>query len=110
MPETGQAWSDQEIRIALESYFAMLLLDLSGAAYVKRRFAEKCGRLLPVRSRKSIEYKWCNISAVLEEAQLPWIPGFKPMHNYQERLADMVARWLLDHPVLRSVLHGAREA
>jgi len=33
--------------------------------------------------RIAIEFKWCNMSVVLADAQLPWIIGFKPLLNYQ---------------------------
>src|SRR5829696_207313 len=44
------------------------------------------------RSDKSIEYKHCNISAVLTELGLPWLPGYAPLHHYQKLLVEEVER------------------
>lgn len=42
------------------------------------------------RSNKSIEFKHCNISAVLSELGLPWLPGYAPLSHYQRILIDEV--------------------
>jgi hypothetical protein len=38
------------------------------------------------RSPKSIEYKYQNVSGVLDDLGFPYIDGFKPARNYQKRL------------------------
>jgi hypothetical protein len=96
-------WRDDEISVVLDSYFAMLILELSGATFVKAEHRRRTQRLLPERSAKSIEFKWSNISAVLAEASLPWINGFKPRSHYQERLRELTATWLAQNEYLRTV-------
>jgi hypothetical protein len=44
-----------------------------------------------------VEFKHQNISAVLEELGLPWIPGYKPKRNYQRALLDGIDRYLSVH-------------
>jgi len=100
----GEVWSDQEIRTALDSYFSMMLLEIHGVRYKKSDVSAAAAGLLPGRSRKSIEFKWCNISAILEGHGLRRIEGFKPLRNYQQRLKELTALWLMQHPYLSSML------
>lgn len=99
MPEP---WTDAEIEIALEAYFTMLLLEKRGVDVVKKEHVRRAGSLLPDRSAKSIEFKWCNISAVLDEVDLPWIDGYKPLPHYQQRLRQLTLHWLRNHPLPRT--------
>ena len=93
----SEAWLDDEVWVVLDSYFAMLDLERQETLYQKMEHRQRVEKMLPGRSAKSIEFKWCNVSAVLQEAGLPWIPGYKPLAHYQMRLRELVAIWLLDH-------------
>src|SRR5665213_916051 len=46
------------------------------------------------RSHRSVEFKHQNISAVLQELGLPWIPGYVPKNNYQNAIFDAIDRFL----------------
>ena len=85
-PQTGQPWTDQEVDVAVNVYFEMLGRQERGESFVKAEYRRKCENQLPARSGKSIEYKWCNVSAVLDEMDEPWIDGYKPLPNYQKAL------------------------
>ena len=100
----GEDPSDGEIRLAIESCFCMLVLERSGATSVKTDHRRRPRTMIPGRSDKSVEYKWCNVSAGLEESRLRWIVGHTPLANYQERLKALVGERLLDHPYLRSLV------
>ena len=100
----GEAWSDQEIRAALDSYSTMLLLEIHGVSCKKADVSGAVAGLVPGRSRKAIEYKWFNISAILEAYGLRWIEGFKPLRNYQQRLEELTVMWLMQHPYVKSRL------
>ena len=89
-PQTGQPWTDTEVNIAVDIYLSMLKRQESGESFVKAEYRRKCEEQLPARSGKSIEYKWCNISAVLDEMGEPWIDGYKPLPNYQKSLRRAV--------------------
>lgn len=90
---SGSDWSEREIDLIVADYFDMLRLDLAGTQYVK---AERNRGLqnLTGRSQRSIEFKHQNISAVLHRLGRPWIPGYKPMRNFQRALIDGVDRHL----------------
>jgi len=50
------------------------------------------------RSNGSIEFKHHNISAVLQQLDLPWINGYKPRAHFQKSIVNAIERYLLKHP------------
>ena len=52
------------------------------------------------RTHRSVEFKHQNISAVLDELGMPWIPGYKPKRNYQNAIFDAIDRYLTKHPAI----------
>lgn len=98
MPEypgaVGEAWSDEENEIIVDVYLDMLRQELSQQHFVKaahnRVVQERTGR-----SHGSVEYKFQNISAVLERMHLLYVEGYKPMPNTQSSLETVVRRELL---------------
>lgn len=89
----GSIWSDQEVDLIVADYFSMLADELAGRPYSKSQRNEALQSLIQ-RSRKSIEFKHCNISAVLERLGLPSIAGYKPLPHFQNALLDGVERYL----------------
>ena len=102
--QAGSSWTEREVQVVLDAYFQMLLWELDGRAFVKADVRGGIGSELPARSNKSIEFKWCNVSAVLDEMDLPWIQGYRPLPNYQRSLVRRVDDWLNEHPDVRSRL------
>ncbi len=90
-------WTDKENDLIVEDYFMMLADDIAHRPYSKsehnRRMQEKIDR-----SRKSIEFKHQNISAVLKGLGEDWIPGYKPAFHFQITLVDAIVRWLDRNP------------
>ena len=62
----------------------MLTLELNGQQYSKAEHARALVQRLDGRSRASLEFKHCNISAVLLALGYPYIDGYKPRGNYQK--------------------------
>ena len=58
------------------------------------------------RSKKSIEFKHMNISAVLDVLGLPYIEGYRPLGNYQKALFEAVEGYLNEKPDLYKLLIG----
>ncbi len=75
-------WSDAEIKFIVADYMEMLQIELAGDQYVKSEHNEALQHRID-RSRSSIEFKHCNISAVLASLGLPFIKGYKPRTHYQ---------------------------
>ena len=97
-------WSDTENDAVVASYFGMLSDELSGRRYNKasqnRALQEQTGR-----SRGSIEFKLCNVSAACVGLGLPIIKGYRPRSNFQMSLAESASRWLARHPDWELALH-----
>lgn len=74
----------------------MLGDEFAGRPYVKLRH---CKALMDLtgRSYRSVEFKHQNISAVLDELGMPWIPGYRPKENYQNAIFDAIDRYLTGH-------------
>jgi hypothetical protein len=93
----GTNWQDDELDAIVADYFAMLAADLSGQPYVKARHSAALMAQIG-RTHRSVEFKHQNISAVLDELGMPWIPGYKPKRNYQNAIFDAIDRYLTAHP------------
>ena len=87
MPED---WSDQEVVTIVADYCSMLERQLRGEPVNKTAHRRALAPLLANRTEGSIEYKHRNISAILLESGIPCLRGYKPLYNYQGKLADAV--------------------
>ena len=89
-PVKGTDWNESEVTLCVESYFEHLALELTGNKFNKaqlyRTLAEETGR-----TPSSIEFKFQNISAVLNELGREWMRGLAPLANFQELLAEKVS-------------------
>jgi hypothetical protein len=94
MAERQEPWSREEVEATVADYFDMLAADLTGIPYSKAEHRRALARKLNSRSEGSIEFKHCNISAVLIELGFPYISGYKRRDNYQTLLYDVVAERL----------------
>jgi hypothetical protein len=95
----GTHWQDDELDAIVADYFAMLEEDLSGRPYVKSRHSQALMTQIG-RTHRSVEFKHQNISAVLDELGMPWIPGYMPKRNYQNAIFDAIDRYLTRHPAI----------
>jgi hypothetical protein len=86
----GQPWTGFEIDVTVAAYAEMLRLEQRGERYSKAEVVRGLRPLLPTRTTGSVERKFQNISAVLEEGGLPWIDGYKPLAHYQHELRPAV--------------------
>jgi hypothetical protein len=102
--QPGTPWTPSEVETALEAYFAMLQLHLEAREFSKSEFRTDVAAKLPTRTESSVEMKWSNISAVLDERGLTWLEGYKPLANYQASLAEAVDDWLERNPELQQLI------
>jgi hypothetical protein len=95
--KVGTIWTDGDLDQIVADYFAMLADDLAGRSYVKSQHNEiltsRTGR-----TRGSVEYKYQNISAVLDKLGMHRIPGYKPAAHYQGAIAEAIGRYLVRDP------------
>lgn len=104
----GRAWTRHEVETVVSVYLHMLRMQLMGQTPNKAEHNRQLQALLPARSKASIEYKHCNISAVLVELGVPPLIGYKPLFNYQQLLMTVVSEALakdsrLDEAAIRQV-------
>jgi hypothetical protein len=93
----GTDWQNDELDAIVADYFDMLASDLAGQPYVKSRHSAALMAQIG-RTHRSVEFKHQNISAVMDELGMPWIPGYKPKRNYQNAIFDAIDRYLTKHP------------
>jgi hypothetical protein len=60
------------------------------------------------RTHRSVEFKHQNISAVLDELGMPWIPGYIPKRNYQNAIFDAIDRYLTFFPAILDRVPASR--
>ena len=89
----GSVWSETEVDLILADYFSMLSDELAGRPFNKADH-NRALQALTGRNHASIEFKHCNISAVLERLGIPTIRGYRPRANFQNALIDGVERYL----------------
>lgn len=94
----GTAWSDAHNDIIVADYFAMLAKQLVGEAFSKGDHHRPLAELLG-RSKKSIEFKYMNISAVLVRLNLQPVQGYAPLANFQNSLIAAIERYLSARPL-----------
>lgn len=80
----GEDWSQTENEAIVSDYLAMLDAELSGLRPNKTEHRRNLQKLLNDRSEGSVEFKHCNISAVMIELGFPYISGYKPRWNFQK--------------------------
>ena len=87
--QSGEDWSDEEVRALVADYFEMLEAEVQHRHYSK---TEHRNRLMTIvkRSYGSIERKHMNVSAVLKEHGYPFIDGYKPYFNYQRNILPAI--------------------
>lgn len=102
-----QPWSPLEVEACVADYLQMLTLELNGQRYSKTRHANALLAKLDGRNRPAIEFKHCNISAVMVALGYPYIEGYKPRGNYQALLADVVESQLQGHPAIHEAAQAA---
>lgn len=93
----GQDWTQAEVEATVRAYFEMLRLESLGLVYNKSERNEQLRSELPARSKSSVELKFQNISAVLDQLALPYVRGYKPRANLQALLRQTVLQFVESH-------------
>ncbi len=96
----SEDWSLTEVELIVEDYLTMLSMELRGELFNKAERNRDLQKLLPTRSRGSIEFKHQNISAVMIEMGYPYVEGYKPRSNYQSLLQEVVESRIYSKPEL----------
>lgn len=101
-------WTDAELEVVVREYMGMLRHQLHGTPYVKVRFNERVCAATG-RSRGSVEFKFCNVSAALRDLGGDWLIGYLPRDHYQTALTGVVLRFMDGEPLGQTTTAGASE-
>ena len=101
--KTGKPWTETEVARTVATYFRMLRMQELGQNFVKADLIRQLQQQIPARNRPSIEYKFRNISSVLNGLGVQAVSGYKPLPNIQRLLVDVVADALGSDKVLDEV-------
>lgn len=104
---TGEDWARHEVEACVAAYLQMLALQLNGQQFNKSERVSALIGLLDGRSKGSVEYKFRNISAVLQELGWPTVNGYKALANYQLLLLEVVEEHLQLDPLLQAAAEHA---
>ncbi|WP_353048829.1 hypothetical protein [Pseudomonas fluorescens] len=99
-PKEKSGWSDEELEASVDAYLKMLDRELNGQTF-RKSVENQLLRDGPLskRSASSVEYRMQNISAVLEQMDLPRISGYMPAKNIGAGVAQRI-RKVLAHKVV----------
>lgn len=100
-------WNHREVEYIVADYFEMFLKELKGERYSKAAHRRRLLLRLHSRSEAAAEFKHRNISAVLANAGLPYIDGYKPAKNYQNILAQVVEEHIEANSFFSTLLQSA---
>ena len=102
-------WTATENDAIVADYLEMLELELTGRAFNKadhnRAMQKRCGR-----SEGSVEFKHCNISALMKEFGLPLIDGYKPRSNAQNALRETILRHIGQRPSIAETVRAVADS
>lgn len=93
-------WTLEEVEVIVAAYLQMLTLELAGQRFNKTEHRRNLKAKLNNRSDGSIEFKHCNISAVMIELGFPYVSGYQPRSNYQQLLIEVASAQVNDRPLL----------
>lgn len=83
-------WSDEDLKKAIKAYFKMLKYEQNHTDYVKAEMNKELQADLPGRTKGSIEYRWRNISSVLDDHQIKFVSGYLPAKNVGDAVKERI--------------------
>jgi len=97
----GADWSRTEVALIVADYLSMLTRELTGQDFNKTVHRRELVGRLNGRTEAAVEFKHCNISAVMLEIGYPYLRGYKPRSNFQrDLLMAVVSEQVARHKVI----------
>lgn len=97
----GSDWNRREVDLIVADYLSMLTRELTGQPYSKAAHRRELIAQLDGRNDSAVEFKHCNISAVMLEIGFPYLRGYKPRSNFQRSLLlDVVSEQVARHRLI----------
>lgn len=87
----GELWSQDEMAAAVDAYVEMLWLQARGSIFTESDVVRQLRKgPLAGRTKKSVEYRFRNISSILVEHSRPYVNGIRPKPNVGPRGSKMI--------------------
>lgn len=111
MPDAADRapWTAVENDAIVADYLEMLELELAGRVFNKAAHNRAIQKLTG-RSEGSVEFKHCNISALMKEFSLPVIDGYKPRSNSQNALRETIQRHVSQSPSVAEAVRAVADS
>jgi hypothetical protein len=93
LSEHGQTWAGDANEIVVAAYLDMFAKVRAGEQVNKTQAYRDLSQIVG-KGHKAVEFKFQNISHVMELLGYPWLPGLKPLSNIQTSLLPAVERAL----------------
>ena len=92
----NKPWTDDENKIVVNAYFELKSLD-GGNINITKFINNITDQNDLNRSKRAVESKFQNISAILIKKELSFLENFKPYTNFQKSLEKIVEDYLNQH-------------
>lgn len=92
---TGEDWSLDELRAAVQAYLEMQRKERERTPFAKKQYYEELSKQFG-RSTGAFEYRMQNISYVLSLMGRDWLTGLKPAKNVGKRTAVQIEALVLE--------------
>ena len=93
----GERWTAEELAAAVDAYLEMFHLQNRGSDFTKSDVVRALLRgPLAERTRKSVEFRFCNISSVLREHSHNYLDGYAPLDHVGKGSKELIMGLLLD--------------
>jgi 5-methylcytosine-specific restriction enzyme A len=96
-------WTDSELKKAVKAYFKMLKYEQTSTPFTKVEISRELQKDLNNRSRSSIDYRWQNISAVLQDKKVEYLSGYKPLNNVGSKVRVRIWKIITDLDLMKSI-------
>ncbi|WP_102959331.1 DUF3883 domain-containing protein [Mangrovicella endophytica] len=95
--KNGMDWSDEDNDFLVGTYLRMMRLEHDGVDFIKSHIRQEAQVRLE-RTKRSVEFKLMNISAVLSELGFIHLTGYTRKMNFQQSLFAAIERRLVGYP------------
>jgi hypothetical protein len=102
----GSDWTNGQVRACVAAYLSMLDEEVAGRRYSKADFNRRV-QAATGRTKASVEFKFRNVSMVMEQLGYRWVLGYLPARNAQTgAIKDAVEEYLASRPALADLLRS----
>ncbi|ORE97751.1 DUF3883 domain-containing protein [Aurantimonas sp. 22II-16-19i] len=95
--KNGTDWSDEDNDFLVETYLRMMRLEHDRVDFIKSHIRQEAQDRLE-RTKRSVELKLMNVSAVLSELGFTHLTGYARKMNFQQSLFAAIERRLAGYP------------